>query len=51
MKPEILKRLVYVYGGGDGVEFETWQDPVTSKYYTVPIEIVRDWDNIEEDKN
>ncbi len=47
MNVEILKRLVYVeetYAG----EYETWQDPVTEKYYTVPITITRDWANIEE---
>tara|TARA_R100001509_G_C4808163_1_gene195503 strand:+ start:637 stop:783 length:147 start_codon:yes stop_codon:yes gene_type:complete len=47
MNKEILERLVYVeetYAG----EFETYQDPVTKKYYEVPISIFRDWDNIEE---
>lgn len=47
MTEEIRKRLVYVeetYAG----EYETWQDPVTKKYYEVPIDIVRHWDHIEE---
>lgn len=47
MTEEIRKRLVYVeetYAG----EYETWQDPVTHKYYQVPIDIVRYWDKIEE---
>ena len=46
MKKEIINRLEYVeetYAG----ERETWRDPVTSDYYHVPIEIVRDWDNSE----
>lgn len=44
---EILKRLVYVeetYAG----EYETYQDPITKKYYEVPIDIIRHWDDIEE---
>lgn len=47
MTEEIRKRLVYVeetYAG----EYETWQDPVTHKYYEVPIDIVRHWDKIKE---
>ena len=47
MKKEILQRLEW-FEGGDGVEYEYWQDPKTSKIYWVPIEIVRDWDNIQE---
>jgi len=50
MDPKILQRLCIVHEGGDGVEVEIWQDPVTSIYYEVPIEIVRDWDNIKPDK-
>lgn len=47
MTEEILKRLVYVeetYAG----EYETYQDPITKKYYEVPIDIIRHWDDIEE---
>jgi hypothetical protein len=36
---EIIERLEYV--DGDGVEFEVYQDPETSKFYHVEIEIVR----------
>tara|TARA_R110001632_G_scaffold175286_1_gene294991 strand:+ start:224 stop:559 length:336 start_codon:yes stop_codon:yes gene_type:complete len=32
---------------GDGCSYEVWVDPDTNKYYIVPIEIVRDWVNIE----
>jgi hypothetical protein len=31
---------------GDGVEYEIWKDTKTGILYNVPIEIVRDWDNI-----
>jgi hypothetical protein len=47
MDKEILDRLEWIHGG-DGVEYEQWEDPKTKKIYIVPIEIVRDWDNIEE---
>lgn len=47
MTEEILERLEWIHGG-DGVEYELWQDPQTKKVYNVPIEIVRDWDNITE---
>lgn len=46
MDKAIIDRLEYVeetYAG----EIETWQDPVTGDYYHVPIEIVRDFNNIE----
>ena len=46
MDKAIIDRLEYVeetYAG----ELETWVDPVTGDYYHVPIEIVRDFDNIE----
>jgi len=43
---EIIDRLVYVYEMYAG-EMELWQDPVTTKLYHVPIEIIRDWDNSE----
>ena len=46
MTDEIIARLEYfeeTYAG----EIETWVDPVTKTYYHVPIEIVRDFDNIE----
>ena len=33
---------------GDGVEWEQWTCANCETHYTVPIEIVRDWDNIEE---
>ena len=46
MTDEIIARLEFfeeTYAG----ELETWLDPVTGDYYHVPIEIVRDFDNIE----
>ena len=46
MDKAIIDRLVYceeTYAGECG----TWRDPVTGDYYHVPIEIVRDFDNIE----
>ena len=43
--PQYIKnRLEYVeetYAG----EMETWVDPVTNRYYSIPIETYRDWDN------
>tara|TARA_Y100000361_G_scaffold148491_1_gene161385 strand:- start:347 stop:787 length:441 start_codon:yes stop_codon:yes gene_type:complete len=33
--------------GGDGVEYEYWKHSVTQEVYKVPIEIVRDFDNLE----
>ena len=44
------ERLEWFLYGGDGDEYELWQDPSTGKIYRVPIEIVRDWENITEDK-
>jgi len=32
---------------GDGVEYEVWKSKVTGQQIKVPIEIIRDWDNIE----
>ena len=46
MNDEIIARLEYFEETIAG-EIETWVDPVTKTYYHVPIEIVRDWDNIE----
>ena len=46
MKQYIRNRLEYVEETFAG-EYETWVDPVTNTYYHVPIEIVRDFDNIE----
>jgi hypothetical protein len=43
---EIIERLEYV--DGDGVEFEVYQDPETSKFYHVEIEIVRHFECAEE---
>ncbi len=34
------------YEAGDGVEHEVWKDKITGELYEVPIEIVRDFDNI-----
>lgn len=34
--------------GGDGVEYEVWRDEKTDKLYRVPIEIVRDFSDMEE---
>ena len=48
MNKEILDRLEWFLYGGDGDTHELWCDPQTNKIYKVPIEIVRDWDNIEE---
>ena len=48
-KEEIINRLKYDYEfEQDGVDSETWIDPITQKKYYVPIEIVRDFDNLEE---
>ena len=46
MNDEIIARLEYFEETIAG-EVETWLDPVTGDYYHVPIEIVRDFDNIE----
>ena len=46
MNDEIIARLEYFEETIAG-EIETWVDPVTKTYYHVPIEIVRDFDNIE----
>ena len=46
MKQYIRNRLEYVEETFAG-EMETWVDPVTNTYYTLPIEIHRDWDNIQ----
>jgi len=35
------------YEGGDGVEYEIWQNPHTKQLYRMPIEVVRDYDNKE----
>lgn len=46
MDKQIIDRLEYVeeiYAG----EVELWRDPETDTHYHVPIEIVRDFDNIE----
>jgi hypothetical protein len=36
------------YDSGDGVSYEVWQDETTEQLYRVPIEVVRDFVNIEE---
>ena len=46
MTDEIIARLEYFEETIAG-EIETWVDPVTKTYYHVPIEIVRDFDNME----
>ena len=48
-KQEIIDRLKYDYEfEQDGLDSETWIDPITQKKYYVPLEIVRDFDNLEE---
>ena len=47
MKEEVRERLEW-YDGGDGVEYEVYQDPVTKKLYKVEIEIVRNFEEAEE---
>ena len=47
MKEEVIDRLEW-YDGGDGIEYEVYQDPVTKKLYKVEIEIVRNFKNVEE---
>ena len=47
MSKEILERLVYVEETFAG-ELEKWEDPLTNKTYLVPIEVTRDFDNIQE---
>ena len=46
MTDEIIARLEYFEETIAG-EVEIWLDPVTGDYYHIPIEIVRDFDNIE----
>ena len=46
MDKAIFERLEYVEETFAG-EIETWHDPVTDTYYHVPIQIVRDFHNIE----
>ena len=49
MNKEIIERLEW-YDGGDGVTYEYWIDPETRKTYLVDIEIVRDFENAEEEE-
>lgn len=42
---QIIEKLEH-YDLGDGVTYEYWIEPDTKMIYQVPIEIVRDWDNI-----
>ena len=42
---EFMNRLEFTEDG-DGVEYEIWKDTKTGILYNLPIEIVRDWDNI-----
>ena len=50
---EVIKRgpdvdnLEFVNGD---TEYEMYRDTTTGKHYTVPVELVRDWDNIQEVK-
>jgi hypothetical protein len=46
MDKEIIKRLYWI-DGGDGVEYEFWEDSLTNQIYRVPIEIVREFDEAE----
>tara|TARA_R110000824_G_scaffold39200_1_gene118803 strand:- start:2367 stop:2669 length:303 start_codon:yes stop_codon:yes gene_type:complete len=43
---ELCDRLEFA-DPGDGWSYEVWVDTITNKNYKVPIEIVRDWSNIE----
>ena len=47
MEQYIRNRLEYVEETFAG-EMETWVDPVTNTYYTLQIEVYRDWDNIQQ---
>lgn len=47
MTNKVIERLEW-YDGGDGVEYEVYQDPVTKKLYKVEIEIVRNFEDAEE---
>lgn len=47
MTNKVIDRLEW-YDGGDGVEYEVYQDPVTKKLYKVEIEIVRNFEDAEE---
>ena len=47
MEQYIRNRLEYVEETFAG-EMETWVDPVTNTYYTLPIAVYRDWDNIQQ---
>jgi hypothetical protein len=42
---DIINRLEF-WDSGDGVEFEYWRDTETEFVYQVPIEIVRDFNEI-----
>ena len=42
-----LQHRLEIYDTGDGVSHEIWVDPETEKRYRVPIEIVRDFNNME----
>jgi len=44
---EIVDRLEW-YDGGDGIEYEKWIDPETNIIWRVPIEIIRDFYDAEE---
>ena len=46
MNKEIINRLELV--DSDVCEWEMYVDPDTGKYYTIDIEIVRNWDSIRE---
>ena len=39
------------FDGGDGVEYEIWQNKITKQNFRVPIEIVRDFANMEATQN
>ena len=44
---ELIERLEW-HDGGNGITNEVWKDPKTEKKYIICIEIVRDFDNLEE---
>ena len=45
---DFTKNLEMAEVEGDGWSFEVWVDPTNGVHYNVPIEIVRDWSNMEE---
>jgi len=50
LAPDVIDRLEF-HDGGDGIEYEVWEDPETGKLYKLEIEIVRNFDGAQEVKS